>query len=287
MEESLVHLKTNDCEIAFFGGSFTAIDKQYMIQLLSTAYSFVKAGKFSGIRVSTRPDCIDVQILDILKSYGVVTIELGCQSMIDSVLLCNKRGHTSEDIKSAALLIKSYGFSLGLQMMTGLYGSTPEDDLETARQITSLKPDFVRIYPTVVLKDTLLAELYQSGEYIPQTVDEAVDLCKELLLLFENTGIPVIRIGLHSSETIKNDMLAGAFHPAIRELCESSIIFDYILNQINEKKLPRGEVVVSVNPKNVSKALGQKRCNAEKLLELGYKLLLKQDKNLPEDCIMM
>ena len=165
---------TKNTEIAFFGGSFTAIPRDYMLSLLEAAYPFVKSGEFYGIRLSTRPDCINEEILDILKSHGVTAIELGTQSMCDDVLTANKRGHSALDSVNASLLIKKYGFSLGLQMMTGLYKSSDEKDIYTAHKIADLQPDTVRIYPTIVMRGTELAQLYQNGLYIPQTLETAL-----------------------------------------------------------------------------------------------------------------
>ncbi|MDE7390315.1 MAG: radical SAM protein, partial [Lachnospiraceae bacterium] len=159
--------KYYDYEIAFFGGSFTAVDRDYMVSLLECAYEYVKDGTVSGIRLSTRPDKIDTEVLDILKAYGVTSIELGAQSMCDEVLSANKRGHTAEDVRAASRLIIKYGFSLGLQMMTGLYKSSDERDIFTAKEVISLSPDTVRIYPTVTLEGTPLARLLTSVEYIP------------------------------------------------------------------------------------------------------------------------
>ena len=158
-----------DYEIAFFGGSFTAIDREYMISLLKAANKYIKSNEVKGIRISTRPDCIDEEILDLLKEYGVTSIELGAQSMDDEVLLANRRGHTAKDVENASELIKSYGFELGLQMMTGLYKDSEEKAIKTAEKIIALSPQTVRIYPTVVLKGTYLADLYLSGESVSYT----------------------------------------------------------------------------------------------------------------------
>ena len=150
----------NNTEIAFFGGSFTSIDPLYMTELLEAAYTHVENGSVAGIRISTRPDCINKEILYSLKNYGVTAIELGAQSMVDSVLVANNRGHLSCDVVTSSHLIKDYGFSLGLQMMIGLYESSKELDIYTAQKIIELQPDTVRIYPTITLKNTYLEKLY-------------------------------------------------------------------------------------------------------------------------------
>ena len=230
-----MHERSYVTEIAFFGGSFTAIDRDYMLSLLDATKPYID--RFYGIRISTRPDCIDKEVLDILKSYKVTAIELGAQSMDDNVLLMNERGHSSDDVRRAAELIKSYGIELGLQMMTGLYGSCDDLDRYTAEEFIKLSPDTVRIYPTIVMKGTRLGELYEAGEYCPQTRDEAVEFCSELLLMFEDgAGIPVIRMGLHDSESLRRDMLDGPHHPAFRELCESRILFERAVEILKTKK---------------------------------------------------
>ena len=271
---------TKNTEIAFFGGSFTAIPRDYMLSLLKTAYPFIKSGEFYGIRLSTRPDCIDNEILDILKSHGVTAIELGTQSMCDDVLTANKSGHTAQDSINSSLLIKKYGFSLGLQMMTGLYKSSDEKDLYTARKIADLQPDTVRIYPTIVMRGTELYDLYKKGLYIPQTLETAIPLCAKLLQFFEEKHINVIRLGLHDSDSLKQNMTAGAYHPAFRELCESEILFKKTLSLLSSHGITNGKVEFAVNPKSVSRFVGQKKCNLQKLTDMGITPVIIQDNSL-------
>ena len=166
----------SNTEIAFFGGSFTAINREYMLRLLKTASKYVKNGTVNGIRISTRPDAIDREILSLLKEYNVTAIELGAQSLNDRVLKLNNRGHSSNDVVKSSKLIKEFGFELGLQIMTGLYGDNDNSAVKTAQKVIEIKPDTVRIYPTIVLKDTDLAALYADGIYKPQTLDAAVNL---------------------------------------------------------------------------------------------------------------
>ena len=273
-------LESADCnkgEIAFFGGSFTAIDREYMITLLERAKMYIDKGLFAGIRISTRPDCISREILDILKLYGVTSIELGCQSMSDEVLKLNNRGHSSDDVIESAKLIKDYGFELGVQMMTGLYGDSRCTAIKTAERLIALKPDTARIYPTVVLENTELERLYRSGEYKPQTVDEAADICSELLLMFHNADIRVIRVGLHSGGNVEDGFVAGAYHPAFREICESRIYLRKVFDEIERQNIKRGEITVTVGSTFVSMMSGQKKANTEKLRETGYILKIKQD----------
>ncbi|MBQ8780962.1 MAG: radical SAM protein [Oscillospiraceae bacterium] len=263
-------------EIAFFGGSFTAIERSYMISLLEAASPFVK--KLAGIRISTRPDCIDDEVLGILKKYGVTSIELGAQSMRDSVLSANDRGHTAENVRRAAEKIKEHGFSLGLQMMTGLYTSSLEDDIYTAEEIIRLKPDTVRIYPVVILGGTKLADLYQSGVYKTVSLNEMTELCAKLLLRFEEENIKVIRLGLHSSDSVEGEAVGGYYHPAFRELC-LGVIFRKI---IEEKLKNKGSYTVYVSPRSLSMAAGQKKCNIAFFAEKGVEIKIKADTALKE-----
>lgn len=259
-------------EIAFFGGSFTAIDRSYMCELLQSAYEYVKRG-FKGIRISTRPDCINDEILAVLKSFGVTTIELGAQSMHDSVLALNDRGHSRNDIINASNLVKRYGFTLGLQLMVGLYGSTPELDIQTARDIIALSPKEVRIYPVVILDNTKLGKLFTSGEYVPYSLEKAVEICADMLDMFDDAGISVIKLGLHASEVVEADMLGGLYHPALRELCESLRFRRLMDKLIGDDK----EVTFTVSPKDISKALGQKRSNIEYFNQKGISVSIKSD----------
>jgi len=248
-------------ELAFFGGSFTAIDRDYMISLLAAAQPYI--GKsISGIRCSTRPDCIDDDILDILMAYGVTAIELGAQSMDDRVLEFNHRGHTAAQVEQASERIRSRGIELGLQMMTGLYGDTDEGARITAQRLAELNPATVRIYPTVVLEGTELGRLFSSGEYVPQTLGQAVELCADLLEFFEEKGIRVIRLGLHASPDVEQSYLAGAYHPALRELAEGRIFLRRMTERVNNDPQITG---FGVNPRDLSKALGQHRANLEEL----------------------
>ena len=268
--------KSAESEIAFFGGSFTAIEREYMISLLEAAAVYVRSGKIGGIRCSTRPDCIDNDVLDILLEYGVTAIELGAQSMDDRVLELNERGHTAQQVRDAAKLIKSRGIELGLQMMTGLYGDSDSGALYTARELAALEPDTVRIYPTVVLRGTKLAELYESGEFEPQGLDGAVPLCAKLLKFFEERSIPVIRLGLHAGRDVEQQYVGGAYHPALRELCESRIMLEEAAEKLKNAE-KTAEYIITVNPSDISKMVGQKRGNLEALREMGYEIKVVSD----------
>lgn len=268
----------SNIEVAFFGGSFTGIPIDEQNALMSRVTPYIKSGRINGIRLSTRPDYINRDILDNLKKYGVTTIELGVQSMVDSVLKCANRGHSAEQVRQAVGLIRKYDFTLGLQMMTGLPGDTPELSVETAKEIIKLKPDMVRIYPTLTIKDTFLEKMYRDGKYTPETLDEAVKLSKELLLMFENAGIRVIRVGLQPTDEINADasVVAGPFHSSFRELVESSIYLDIISAVIKE-----GKGIIYVNPAEISKATGNKKENIKKFKEqYNADIVIKGDETL-------
>lgn len=269
-------LDGKNTEIAFFGGSFTCIPREEMRAFLEEAAPYVQQGKASGIRISTRPDGISEEILDVLKSYGVRSIELGAQSMDDGVLRLNQRGHTAAQVEKAVSLIKEYGFSLGLQMMAGLYGDRKESLYETAEKIIALKPDTVRIYPTVVIEGTYLDELRRKGLYNPLSLERAVELCAPLLWRFEQNGIKVIRVGLHASETLERRRTGGAYHPAFRELCES-----FLKRRQLEERLrlfPVGsEILVKVPASELSKTIGQKKANIIWAQKQGYRLTVRSD----------
>lgn len=282
---SNINSEFEEKQIAFFGGSFTAMDRNLMLELLETANEFLGEDKFSSIRISTRPDAIDEEVLDILKRYGVKSIELGAQSMNDKTLKLNRRGHTSQDVVLASNLIKEKGFELGLQMMPGLFGDSEEDVFETAKKLADLKPATMRIYPTVVLKNTYLAELFEKGEYTPLSLENAVDISSKLLRFFESKNIKVIKLGLHASETLSSGYLAGPYHPAFRELCESRVFLNKLIMQLNS--YPNGSYEVLVNPKFISKALGQKQENVFKLKQSGYNICFKQDNNINSDSFII
>jgi histone acetyltransferase (RNA polymerase elongator complex component) len=261
-------------ELAFFGGSFTAIDRDYMISLLEAAYEFIKNGSIDGIRISTRPDRIDEEIIGILKRYSVTAVELGAQSLDDEVLALNRRGHTVKDIENAFYSLKDAGFETGLQMMTGLYGSSYEKDIKTAERIIALHPDTARIYPTVVLKGTYLAELYEKGIYKPMTLDETVSLCADILPKFIEADIDVIRLGLHYSDDVEKNCLAGGFHPALMELVEGEIYLRKAL-KILENYPKNKPLTLYVNEKELSKMKGQQKRNEKILINQGFCCTIK------------
>ena len=280
LEQVFSHpLDSSTTEIAFFGGSFTCLPKEEMEAFLQAAYLYVEGGWASGIRISTRPDGITEEILDILSRYGVRSIELGAQSMDDEVLRLNRRGHRSADVEKASKLIKQYGFSLGLQMMVGLYGDRKESLYETAEKIIAMKPHTVRIYPTVVIEGTYLDELRLKGLYSPMSLERAVELCAPLIERFESCGVRVIRVGLHPSESLERHRTGGAYHPAFRELCESFLKRQQLQREL--ERFPQGSsLLIWVSPQELSQTIGQKKSNLIWAEKKGYRLTVKPDSSL-------
>ncbi len=260
-------------EVAFFGGSFTAIEKEKQIELLEATQKYIRDKKVNSIRISTRPDCIDKEILKRMKKYHVKTIELGVQSTNNYILSKCKRGHTGEDVIKSSKLIRRFGFILGHQMMVGLPESTKQDEINTAKELIKLKPKIVRIYPVLVIKDTELADEYYKGEYTPLTVGQAVERCKEVVDLFNRNKINVIRIGLQNTEEIsdpkseRSSVVAGPYHPAFRQLVESSMWYDSIVSKIKKVNAKVKKVKIIANDFNINNIIGHKKENILKLKE--------------------
>lgn len=252
-------------QLAFYGGSFTAIPVSLQEQLLAAAAEAIESGEIDSVRLSTRPDAIDAETLARLKSYGVETVELGAQSMDDEVLRLSGRGHTAQDVERAARAVKSAGFQLVLQMMTGLPGDSAEKDLETARRLIALEPQGVRIYPTVIVRGTELYEMWKDGRYREHTLADAVEVCAKLVPLFEDAGIRVIRLGLNPTEELSNGAaLGGAYHPALGELVRSRILLEKARELL--AGIERGSsVTLGVAEEKLSQLIGQKRANLERL----------------------
>ena len=276
VEFYLNNFKSKDklVEIAFFGGSFTGIEMDKQEALLKVANEYIKLKKVESIRVSTRPDYIDKQKLKLLKKYGVKTIELGVQSSNDYILQKCKRNHTFADVKKASRLIRRNGFILGHQMMVGLPESTELDEIRTAKDLAKLKPKMMRIYPVLVLKGTELERDYLNGTYIPLSVDQAVERCKELCYFFAKKKINIIRIGLQSTDTIsdkeknvQSQVVAGPYHETFRQLVECSINYDTIVKKIKSYNVKVKEVEIITSPENVNNVVGYKRQNLTKLKE--------------------
>ena len=291
IEEHLNSIKDEDAqiEIAFFGGSFTAIEPERQEELLQVAYEYIKNGDVESIRISTRPDCIDKTTLKRLKKYKVKTIELGVQSANNYILKNSNRGHTFEEVKRASKMIRWYGFKLGHQMMVGLPESTRIDEINTAKALIKLKPKMVRIYPVLVVKNTKLEEEYKKGNYEPLPLVQAVEICKELFRMFADKNIDVIIIGLQNTDEItdpsneNSEVVAGPYHPAFRQLVESGMWYDAIVEKIKRLNVKVKEVEVTVNSVDANNVIGHKKENVLKLKNTyDVDLVLKQDENIKQ-----
>lgn len=264
------YMKTRNkyTELAFFGGSFTAIDLKLQTELLEIAYFYKKKGYFDKIHMSTRPDAISEKILDLQKKYSVDVIELGIQSLDEEVLLASNRGHTVTDSINASKLIKDYGFVLGHQVMPGLPASTRESDLETCRKSIELQPDIVRIYPTLTIKQTKLAEMLENGEYYPLRLEEAVNLSSEIYASYRKAGINVIRVGLQNTDTINEDVdvVGGPFHPSFRALVEDKLYYNSMAKILLANNIRNIEkLIIYANSKSFNKIYGLRKANILKL----------------------
>lgn len=255
--------KNEPAHIAFYGGSFTALPQETQKAYLEAARPFIRSGQVNGIRLSTRPDCITGEILSLLGEYHVHTVELGVQSMDDRVLTLSGRGHGAADTVHAVMLLREYAFSIGLQLMPGLPGDSAGIFQETVNKVIELKPDFVRLYPALVIQGTPLEQMYSAGRYTPLSLDEAVALCRTALVRFEEAGIPVMRIGLQPTEELERPgaVIAGPYHPAFGQLVESLIFLDKMRAVLMKGKTGNGMATLYVNASDISSATGQKRSN--------------------------
>jgi radical SAM superfamily enzyme len=272
-------------ELAFFGGSFTGIDTRLQEDYLKLAYDYKKTGKIQAIRLSTRPDYITRDILERLRLYQVDTIELGVQSLDENVLKASNRGHLVSDVYQAVRLIKSYGFRLGIQLMVGLPEDTKERAVLSSKLTALLKPDFVRIYPTLVIRETELLELYKQGKYKPLSIETAVDWTKEMYQVFLKNQIPVIRIGLQPTDLIAEgkEVLYGPFHPAFRQLVESAYFLDTMKCMLSTQSVQVNEhsvIKIFCNPKDLSQVIGHKRMNLRELKKDFPNLQIVPDKSI-------
>lgn len=272
------HLSSSNArQIAFFGGSFTGIEEEKQNEYLSIAQEYIKKGKVESIRLSTRPDYIDKETVKRLISFGVKNIELGAQSMDNEVLSLSKRGHSAEDVERAAEVICGSGVTLSLQMMTGLPGDSFEKCLNTAKRFKELGAQETRIYPTVVLKGTYLEKMFLEGKYIPQSIQEAVEISAKLYRYFKNNNIEILRIGLPDGNDLRENYVAGAYHPSLGEM----VISRDIRNTI-EETISGNEINLTVNPRFLSKVNGNKRSNIEYFEKKGIKVNINIDSSVNE-----
>lgn len=267
VEENLATArKDRSVEIAFYGGSFTGIPVSLREDLLKTASEYMRTGAVESIRLSTRPDLIDVAVLKTLKEYNVDLIELGVQSMDDEVLKKCGRGHTSGDVYRAVELIRDAGISFGIQTMIGLPGDTVEKAIDTARKVVLLSPEVVRIYPTLVIRDTPLDIMYRRGDYTPLTLEESVSISARLLDIYSRNNINVIRVGLQPTDVINlsGNVTAGPFHPAFRLLAETELMRERIEKELTSRGIKGpGILVIHTSSRNISNVIGYRRKNAE------------------------
>lgn len=256
--------KSGERQVAFYGGSFTAIDREDQIRYLGEVEPFVSSGAIDSIRISTRPDALEEGILLLLKEYRVKTVEIGAQSMVDEVLLLANRGHRAEVTAHSVARLKHWGFEVGLHLMIGLPGDTLQRFLQTLDSVIDLRPDFIRIHPTLVLKGAPLEDLWLTKSYLPLSLDEAIGWLKKGLLRLERSSIPVARIGLQPAKELERDLLAGPYHPALHQLVDSSIAFDMAVELLN---IFPGEPcpLFFCHPAEISNVRGQRNGNVQKL----------------------
>ncbi|MBF0204306.1 MAG: radical SAM protein [Desulfamplus sp.] len=308
-----------EVQLAFFGGNFLGLEPDDISLLLSYAQDLVNENKINSIRFSTRPDTITRESLELIAPYPVSTVEIGVQSMNDTVLKMAQRGHTAKDTIKAASLLKLYKskiqptnqiFETGMQIMVGLLGDNDETALDTAQKITSLEPDFVRIYPLIVLEGSLIAKWYRQGTYKPMSLDSCVKLVKEMFLIFQKHNIPVVRMGLQSSDLLqdKASMLAGPWHPAFGHLVYSELFFDKVLELVHKKIAMAGicpdtekvgscntnldrhvsEIILTVHPSSLSRLRGDKNHNIKRLKDIypSTEFQIRTDASLDKHEIM-
>ncbi len=259
--------RPEDVQIAFYGGNFTGLSRAGQIRLLERAEKFISSGEVRSVRISTRPDHIDGKRLAILKAYGVRTIEIGAQSMVDGILGAAHRGHSAADVERAVGLIQQEGFEAGVHLMTGLPGERCTDFEYSVERVIGLRPDAVRIHPALVLAGAPLAEHYREGDYEPLGMPEAVERCKYALRRFSAAGIPVIRVGLQSTPEIEKpgSILAGPYHPAFRSIVESSIFLDMAISLLSTRPVRGRQVVLTSAPGDESRLRGQRNENVTTL----------------------
>lgn len=270
--------KNSKKEVAFFGGTFTGISMKLQEEYLKTTYEYIKRGDIAGIRLSTRPDCINEEIVAQLKKYGVTSVELGVQSLDEEVLLATERYYPINVVEEACKIIKKYGIELGIQLMIGLPKSTADSDYETAVKALKMGPDVVRIYPTLVIKNTKMESMFFNGEYTPLTMEEAISRTRKIYALLESNNVNIIRVGLQPSEDLREEgvVLGGPFHPAFRELVETEIYYDFFKNIVDREK----KLEILANEKNISRLVGIKKANRVRLKEyFNIKIDASIDKN--------
>ena len=259
-----------EVQVAFFGGSFTCMDKSDQVELLEAVQPFVADGRVGSIRCSTRPDCIHSEVISLLQQYNVTTVELGVQSLDDGVLQKARRGHSAADCEKAFRMLKKGGIEVGIQLMPGLPGDTTHLFLKTVNRVIGLSPDFVRIYPCIVVNDSGLEKLFEDGGFQPLSLEKAVAISGFCYSKFQKAGITVVRMGLQPSTSLAKSVIAGPYHPAFGDLVQSRLW----LNRIKKKlmDLKAGEKLeMYLSHRDLSSVIGQQKKNIKRLEELGYK----------------
>ncbi|MEI6285159.1 MAG: radical SAM protein [Bacillota bacterium] len=277
INRQLLYLTKTDVQLAFYGGTFTALPDDQQLMLLQLGKNYIDGGKISSIRVSTRPDALDDSCVNLLKTFGVTAVEIGAQSLVDSVLIANNRRHTYDDVATSVARVKKSGMTVGIHLMTGLVGETDETNLLTLQRLAQMVPDMLRIHPTIVLRGTKLEQLFLEGKYCPQTMQQAITSASWLKLVAQSKGITVIRTGIQPSEELQNgQVVAGPFHPAFGELCDSAGF--YVLLYILLKRHIVNDLFCS--PKDLSKIIGQQRKNITRLETKFEKKIILSVSNL-------
>lgn len=279
-----------ELEVAFYGGTFTALPMPDQEALLGALQPLLESGAVRSLRLSTRPDAVDAAAASFLKGMRVATVELGVQSMDEEVLALAGRGHGAADTERAVLALRQEGISVGIQLMPGLPGDTPERSLASLERTLSLAPSFLRIYPTLVISGTELARLYAEGSYPPLSLEQAVTLCKRMLVAARRAGVPVVRMGLQPTAELESPgvILAGPYHPAFGQLVESELCFD-LMSLLASGLPPGSRVSLGAPPGRVSDLVGQRRVNLARLKELhGVEVTaVREDPSLPPDAVSL
>ncbi|MDU9047614.1 MAG: radical SAM protein [Candidatus Electrothrix sp. Rat3] len=273
-------------QVAFYGGSFTGLPQARQEELLGAVAPFLDQGRVQSLRLSTRPDYIDQKRVALLRRYGVSTVELGVQSMNDRVLALAKRGHSAADVDRSVPLLRQARMEVGIQLLLGLSGDTRTTLRQTVEQVITLRPDFIRIYPLLVVQHSELAEQYKQGEYTPFTLDKAVVLATWMKQRFDQAGIRVVRMGLQAGPELEASLLAGPWHPAFGELVASRLMLRRtrkLLAQVSSERM----VEVRINERDQSVFRGMRSANVKRLQQLGLwqRIVLKTDSALPRGAV--
>lgn len=259
-----------EVQVAFYGGSFTCLPREEQVLLLKAVQPYMVEGQVASIRLSTRPDCVNDEIVTLLHKFGVKTVELGVQSLDDKVLRAALRGHSAQESRRAVKTLKKAGIQVGVQLLPGLPGESTTSFLNTVADAITLGPDLIRIYPAVVVRGSALAKMFQDGIYTPLSLNKAIVLTGKARARFQEAGIPVVRMGLQPSEKLEMQLVAGPYHPAFGELVNSRDWFKRIREKLFALKDGQN-VVIYISNRDYSAIAGMKRTNIKRFEQLGYK----------------